>query len=498
MELDLHTTLLAYERTLRFDPYNVSALCDIGKALHQFNRLQDARKCYKAAVEVLKRTIRAGDADAALNLETMIYLAFVRPVEDEQHYYRCFADWRVDMARLGKQFRKSEDFRGDPNRIAFYLHTGFILGHSEVLFKMLDNIPGELRATLVLRIYVRAKYEQAFVERAQRIGIEVVLIRDCVPGGESATTLEKFQYLRERLRRDGIGVCIWVTSPETAAFALSMRLAPVQIFWALRFHPVTGPYIDGYITYGSRDETERVYGKRKWRVCPPLLTIDATPPDPAAVAGIRAKFPEPLLLGTIAREDKINSKPYLECVAQILQMHLHVGFLWTGKDEHAGITSFLRNAGVAERCHFVGWVDVNLYANAMDVFLETFPLGGGVSGYCALAGGVPLVSYLTPYTVLGNHLWHNRSAKNPPPDSGDAVPDTSPLSSDYILCAHNTDEYVAFATRLVTDNAFRQVVGQAGQAFYECEASSAQEYTRRFFDTVQDIAQAKNTAIRSA
>ena len=35
---------------------------------------------------------------------------------------------------------------------------------------------------------------------------------------------------------------------------------------------------------------------------------------------------------------------------------------------------------MADRCHFAGWVDTRLYASALDLFLETFPLGCGITG----------------------------------------------------------------------------------------------------------------------
>jgi len=502
MDTDLHWVLGAYERIMRADPHNLRALCETGKALHQLNRPQEARKCYKSAVEVLKRAIRAGDADAALNIETAIYVNFVRTIEDENHYYRCFSDWREDMAKLGRQFRKPGDYSGNPRRIAFYLHTGFMLGHTEVMFKILENIPPARRADLLLRIYVLDNYDQAFLERAEKVGVEVVAVAACLPGGSSGSRLDRLLYLRDRLQRDEMGVCVWVSSPDKAAFTLSMRLAPVQIFWALRFHPITGSYIDGYITgFGARDETERVYGKQKWAVCPTPLTINTPPQEPAAVAAARSRYREPLLLGTIAREDKINSKPYLDCIARILQMHPDAGYLWTGKEEHAGIARFFRDAGVSHRCHFIGWVDVNLYSRVLDVFLESFPLGAGVSGYHALAAELPLVSYLAPNTVFGNHLWHKRTAEKPAPEPYDinhAVSDPSSLSSSYILCPRTPDEYVAFASRLVTDQAFRQAVGRAGRVFYEDEAGRVQEYTLRFFDTIRHIAHAKPAPEKSA
>ena len=493
----MHSTLRAYEHTLRADPLNVRALCQIGKALHQLNRPQEARKCYKAAVEVLKRAVRAGDADTALNLETMIYLAFVRTVEDEQHYYRCFADWREDMARLGRRYRGADELRGDPHRIAFYLHTGFILGHTEVMFKMLENIPPARRGVLTLRIYVLGQYSQAFVERAQKIGVAVVLLANCLPGGDSSTWLDRFLYLRDSLKHDAFGVCVWVSTPDLAALALSMRLAAVQIFWALRFHPVSGPYIDGYITYGAKHERDQVFGKQRWRVCPVPLALDTSPVEAAAKQELRARFPEKFLLGTLAREEKINSVPFLECVRKILQQNPDAGFVWTGKTQHSGIERHFRDAGVADRCHFAGWVDTRLYASVLDLFLETFPLGCGVTGYQALGAGTPLLSYFAPNTVFGMQFWH-AIAGNQRETAGSALITGEALAKYPVLCARDADHYVALANRVIADPAFRVAAGMAGKRFFDEEIDNAGYYSERFFDTIIEIAKTKFAARASA
>ena len=195
--------------------------------------------------------------------------------------------------RLGRRFRNEHPSGGDSNRIAFYLHTGFMLGHTEVMFKMIENIPRERRESLVLRIYVLTKFDQMFLDRAQKIGVEVLPLATCVPGGHASPWLDRYLYLRDHLRRDDIGVCVWVSSPDLAAFALSMRLAPVQIFWALRFHAIAGPFIDGYITYGAKHDLKQMFGKQEWRVCPVPLAIDASPvADVSEGAEMRACFPE--------------------------------------------------------------------------------------------------------------------------------------------------------------------------------------------------------------
>ena len=82
-----------------------------------------------------------------------------------------------------------------------------------------------------------------------------------------------------------------------------------------RFHPE----IDGYLTYGSWGEDERIFHGQRWIVCPVPLALDPRTPAPAEVAALRARFPEKVLLGTLAREEKISSPPFLEAVAEILR-----------------------------------------------------------------------------------------------------------------------------------------------------------------------------------
>ena len=204
---------------------------------HRTALTQETRNCYRAAVDALRRLIHAGNVNLALTGEDSIYTAFVNNVEDEQHYYRCFADWKDDLAALGRRFREPGCIvagRCRPNRLfsAFGPHPWSHQGAAE-----------DAR--------IAAAHRPALC-RTPRLHIGPVLarFRGAVPCG----------WCRGRAgnRRPGAGspvgskislaegnassriawVCVWVSRPTMAAFALSMRLAPVQIFWALRFHPV--------------------------------------------------------------------------------------------------------------------------------------------------------------------------------------------------------------------------------------------------------------------
>jgi hypothetical protein len=479
---ELHSALRAFEELMQHGRGNLPMLCKLGVALRRFGRTTESRKCYKAAVEVLQKAARAGNAELALDAEIMIYDAFVKVVEDEQHYFRCFSDWRDDMARLGRRLRAPAPGSGDADRVGFVLLTGFILGHTEVLLRLLEDYqkkPGAARPV----VYVLAEWEVAFKARAEAAGVTVIFGQPEPNPRNPYSIVQLFQWARDRLAQDGCRVAVWVSSPTAASFALSMRLAPVQIFWALRFRPITGPYIDGYITYGPKEARERTVGKQVWAICPVPLSLKVPAQDAAAIAALRQRFPHRLLLGTLAREEKIDSKPFLAAVARILIENPDTGYLWTGRSRHAAVDDFFRDKGLSERCHFVGWVDTALYAASLDVFLETFPLGCGITGYQALAAGTPLLSYLEENTVYGMQFGDDTEAA-----------DAAGAGRHPILCGRTPDEYVALAARLIADEQFRRDTGRKGRAFFEAEMQNGNAYAQRFFDTIAGIARRTSAA----
>jgi hypothetical protein len=247
------------------------------------------------------------------------------------------------------------------------------------------------------------------------------------------------------------------------------------------------PEIDGYLTYGSWGEDSRTFHGQRWTVCPVPLALDPRPPAASDVAALRARFPEKVLLGTLAREEKIDSAPFLESVAAILQRNPQCGYIWTGHAMHPGIASFFQRQGVGARCHFVGWVDTPLYAAILDVFLETFPLGCGITGYQAMGAGVPLVSYLDSNTVFGMQYWRELLER-----AGSAERVTRELLDEYpVLTARDPADYVALATRLIADPAFRDAWREREARFYADEIAGIARYSQRFFAAIAGVAARK-------
>jgi glycosyltransferase involved in cell wall biosynthesis len=343
-----------------------------------------------------------------------------------------------------------------------------MLGHTEVLLRLLETRD---REHVLPRIYSLFGSNDELLARAAALG---------VPVESHAGAGGPHDWLRSRMAANGESTAVWVSAPPTALFVFGARVAPVQVFWSLKHHAVRSADIDGYLTYGSWGERERTFHGQRWTVCPVPLALDPRPRPEAEVRALRARFPQRLLFGTLAREEKIDSRPFLEAVAQILERHPDAGWVWTGRARHGGIDAFFRARGLGDRCHFVGWVDTPLYAAILDVFLETFPLGCGITGYQALGAGVPLVSYLEDNTVFGMQYMSEVGGK------GGAVARET-LDQYRVLVARDPAEYVELASRLASDPAFRATWIERERQFYEEEILGIGRYARRFFEAIAAV-----------
>jgi hypothetical protein len=457
---------------------DANAICEIGYRAVQMGVTPVADRARSAMISLLNALLAAGDAENALVLEGMVHHAFVKAFEDEAHYEAAFSQWREPMAALGRRFRDEALLHDGPRSgIAFLFPVGVVLGHTEVLFRLLENRD----PALGVRLYSLSPCQPDFLARAQALGVPV----EAAP--QSGGLVDRLRWVRARLAAERIRTLVWMSAPGTSLFAFAMGLAPVQVMWTLRYHPIRLPEIDGYITYGSWGEDTREFHGQRWTVAPVPLALDPRPAAGDAVKALRARFPERVLLGTLAREEKIDSAPFLASVAQILKRNPECGYLWTGREMHPGIATFLQREGVGARCHFVGWVDTPLYAAALDVFLETFPLGCGITGYQAIGAGVPLLSYLDSNTVFGMQYWSGLMAR-----AGSRERVTREMLDEYpVACARDGAEYADMATRLITDASFRDHWRAREARFYAEEIASIARYSQRFFAAIEDVAQRK-------
>ena len=484
----------AYAR-LKERPENVGRAVELAALLHQYGYHDSAIDLRNQIVATMSAAARRNvDPNILIDIERLLYSRLVKKIESEENTRAAFQSWLRTMSDLGRKFQSRDlpsalrsPSRERPWRAAFLLSNAVMLGHTDMMLAMLRYRPkSELwneRPIVFALIGENEKLERALAD----IGVQLICLEK-ESGLPPLKAVETFSFLRQRIAQEGVTHLVWVSAPATSDFAFAMRLAPAQIFWTLKFHPYRLDEIDGYISYGSWHETIRLVHGEEWQVVPQSLETPSRQVTEQEVADARRPYARhEVLLGTLARSDKFNSTSFVQAVIRILLDNPNAGYLWTGREIHAGVQEQFERAGVADQCHFIGWVDTAVYASTLDIFLETFPFGCGITGMQALYAGTPLLSFQSPETILGIHLAR-------------ALADNDPLAEEFrgliasgdnagLLYPGTVDEYVALASRLIREPQFRTATGAAGKEFYAKYLDNSSKMARRFFDILETCKQ---------
>lgn len=471
----MHPLLVEFQALARNSAADLGQVINLGARLKGAGFVQQSNQCFAACIQVLQGLIAQGNIEQSLLLESALYGPLVKSTETEAHYHKCFAQWSPQFQELGRKHRKAFAGHRDPRKICFVLPNGVLLGHTEVMFRVVDSWMAQ-GIKCDLYVYAFGGCRPDFKEMLERRGIKLLL-----PTQKSLAAIAA--EMRAALEHHGIHTAVWLGPPVLMSYAFGMGLAPRQIVWSVKFHPVWMPEVAVHICGGHELETARNYNGRDWTVAPFPLTLDPKPNDSAAVQMVRNKFPpDAILLGTLAREEKFTFAPFLKAVCALLSRNPKTHFLWTGRSQPEMVLSAFKKAGVVDRCHFIGWVDTNLYAEVLDIFLETFPFGCGITGFQAMSHGTPLLSKVDPDTLYGLQL----SGAVAQQFKG-GTPSPADFEALGILTAVDKEHYVQLAQRLIDDPQFRAEIAAREKAYFQGEQDALPRYARRLWLNISGI-----------
>ena len=207
----------------------VRHLGPVGRKLREAGHDPQADECFNAAVKALLTLIEHKRINDALTLEADIYNYFVKTTETEDHYKACFDRWAPQLKALGYAHRKPLK-PGNPSSVCFVIHNGVMLGHTQVLCSFLDAWEG-LKVERQIYLAILGGIDPAFAKEMTARGVEIIN-KPNTPWGDGCF------YIREQIAQKNINTAVWLGPPITASFALSMKLAPRQVLWSVKFHPV--------------------------------------------------------------------------------------------------------------------------------------------------------------------------------------------------------------------------------------------------------------------
>jgi glycosyltransferase involved in cell wall biosynthesis len=418
----------------------------------------------------LRRALAEGDINLALQLENRAMKDYAAQTETSAHHDEVVSAWLPDMLAAGRALRADPRPAppGDPPSVGFVLVTSSVMAHTQVLLGLLHGIARLDPPALVPRVYVMQMTQDELPRRLDALGVAWTRLdeRDGAPERDAYRRLVR---LREALRRDRVDVAAFVSTEVLMPFAFAMRIAPAQVWFSWKYHGLRFPEIDGYITGGSLGESTRMIDGNCWRTIPGVAVDLYDPGLRDRALQIRQRFPAgTVVLGSINRPEKVHTEPFLDALARILRANPGAVYLWFGRRPPGPLLEAFRARGIADRCLFQGWVDPRLYAQVLDVHLDTFPFPAGLTHIQAMAAGTAGVLYLNSESRQNGILqllWPVLNGETGSPEDRRAIQRIlAPGGEQLFVCARDADEYVRQAQRLIDDEDFRRRVGAACRA----------------------------------
>lgn len=262
---------------------------------------------------------------------------------------------------------------------------------------------------------------EAAILKLSQIGVPVINpLRKFQIDGFYHSHLEKALELRKTIINDSMDILIaGCNNFDIEDFILANRSAPVQIYWSHGnlVYDIDG--IDGRITHFRQSEESKAFEYFDLPIDPSMLESNV---NEEKIKTIRARWPEKTtILGSIGRLVKVNHDEYLEAVASIMRQNPDTIYLACGAGSEENLKTKAEKLGIADRFFCEGHIDANIYGRIIDVYLDTFPLGGGHSineyttinhGLCILLGNRNLGYLLIEDERLDYYLSENLSEDN--------------------------------------------------------------------------------------
>ena len=417
------------------------------------------------------------EVDLAFFFEQEIYTNYITRIETEKAFGHgmgltkeaSLAAGRRSLEQLGPI---DTSFLNQKPIVAFFFHSASMLAHIEQIYGYLSvaNADGFRDFTPILFCLSgrHSEFEQSFTN----IGVKIVYL-DVDSTKKPINSLKnRFQYMRNKCQELRVDKIVWGCLAVNMPFVYSMRLANEQIWWSQKWQNLSFREIDKYIYSFGMQNRQKIYGqewlcawfqRKKWLADIPIFDVMA----------IRAEFHGKLILGSLARVDKISDPRYLATICKILKKNDNIIYLWAGRAQEPFVTEYFKSEGVYNKTKFVGWVNTDTYARVLDIMLDTFPAGNGVTAVQTMAASKPVVIFKSSDSIRTMDLLIGTSGIKAC-DRNEFVERTEQIfaigpeqTGGLYTCAETVEQYITLANELIEDPALRSRVGDAFKKFVD-------------------------------
>ncbi|MEK7991135.1 MAG: glycosyltransferase [Thiotrichaceae bacterium] len=432
--------------------------------------------------------------DLGLDLEKLIYSNYIQQIETESHFKQAYIQLIPAMREAGLKQKSalaklSIPTLQQPYKIGFFIHNASLLAHVQVLVNMLEGLMQMDKPLFQPYVFIFEGKSIELEQRLQNKSIPVTYLNQ-----HTSSFYQRLILLRQQIQQKNIHAIVWTSVSSIMSFAFAMQVAPVQIWWAMKYHEMALPEIDGYVTNSSVEQFKQI-GSRLWRAGGGAFSAEELYQADFATEAekIRAYYSAfDIILGSFGREEKLDSSTFITAVIQILQKYPKAAFLWTGRHQLSSIQQQFSDAGVAQQCFFIGWVDTRLYAQVIDIFLDSFPFPCGVTLMQSMAAGKPFVCHVSheaegtgTQDLIYQLLYMGKGLAE-----AQALAQETLQKGKFYFRATSIEEYIQLASTLIEDKTLREAAGLAQQAFslafFQNKQLSAQRFGQHFIEIINE------------
>lgn len=439
----------------------------------------------------------------AFYLEAHSYNEYIKQNEKETTFRESFELINPLFKKAGKEASITFD-NADFNytkkqkiyKIALFFHSPSTLAHVELVLNTLEGYRKCNRNTVKFKVFVLLGYDPKMEKCFSDLGIQIEwLDKHTIVKND---IYELLTNLRKIIVKEEITAIIWISVVIYMEFCFSMRMAPVQIWWAMKYHSIESGNIDGYVASYSITKYKKI-GGRTWRTARHGINNWYDPSLENEAQQLRSERYNryKIILGSLGREEKLNNVDFINSVCDVLQANTESCFLWTGRQQLASIQNIFHQRNVSDRSFYIGWVNTKLYAQVIDVFLDSYPFPCGFTVFQTMAAAKPVVFYASEeayesgvYGLLSPVLEGQQGNK----DDINQIKEIFSFSIDnksLFPVAKTNDEYVTLANQIITNQNLRIKIGAANKKFVDEQMSSPEKMAEEFLEHVEEIIQEK-------
>lgn len=431
-----------------------------------------SRELYDVWKALFLHALKRNDSELACFLYTPLFHIALAVSENQQAMKKFnddielpLSEYFCDLARSMSPTDKTLATREPktPKRVGFLVSAVKFNSPTKILISLLTHIHEHLESEYEIYLfdYQRIETSQTAPELVQKL--TSLNVHYCplgkkfhADGNFRYSTFEKCRQARQQIIENQIDILFVESGIVASNFLFATRTAPVQLYWShgnpfTDFQGIDHRIIHSQV-YGNNN-LEMIGSHLFYKFIPGMLKEFYTPNlMPQKLEKARNQFPKSTVIyGNIGRIKKMANPEFIATLCRILKAVPQAIFISCGggNDEanyfYKAMLTQLQEAGVRDRCYFMGDVDAHVYGSIIDVFLNSFPEHGGesISEYAAKGG-----------LVLSLCSEAARLDRNPEQNT-DVLP-TLLLRRNLSkvrnrLMAHSTQDYVQLAVNLAED-----------------------------------------------